>query len=194
MFYFIPSISDKLIFMYPFFILGHIIHKHLNYSNLLKWVGVISTLIFVSYIGLNLNTADTTIYVTPYTLWNVDSCELHLNSTLWIAFKRYFIGCCGSLCVFFILKSLFCGIAEPFCSLNIVRFVGKNTLGLYLLQIGFFTIWMGLRNETLSNLTYGRDWLAFILSFVLLGVLCVCILIIRKSRVLKMLVLGEKRI
>lgn len=188
----IPSINDRLIFMYPFFILGYAVYNYVVYSNLRGLVWALSTLIFASCIVFELNTADTTIYVTPYTFWNVDSCELHLDSTLWIAFKRYFIGCCGSLCVFFILKNLFCGIAEPFCRLNIVCFIGRNTLGLYLLQICIFTIWMGFRNETLSNLTYGRDWLAFILSLILLGVLCFCIFIMRKSKILKMLVLGEK--
>lgn len=50
---------------------------------------------------------------------------------------------------------------------------------------------MGVKNDYCENLTFGKEWLAFILSIVLLIILLVIIKIIRKSKFAKMLLLGE---
>lgn len=146
--------------------------------------------LFFIGIALGTNTAETFVYVTPYTFWGIGE-GLHIDSSLLIALRRYFLGICGSLGIFFLLKKCFCSIGDSFCRLSIVRFVGVNTLGLYLLQIALFTIYMGIRNEFLSNLTCGRDWLAFLLAFFILAFLCICVKAIRKSRLLRLLILGE---
>ena len=182
----IPSISDRLIFMYPFFVMGHYIKRFISYNK----IGYILLAIFIICLILGINTPETTIYVTPYTVWSIGE-GLHFDKSLLIAIKRYFIGFCGSIGIFFILKNIFTSFAKSFCYLNIVQFCGKNTLGLYLLQIVLFTLYMGLSNEVLSNLTFNHDWIAFILSVIVMVVLCFCIKIIQNSKLLKLLILGE---
>lgn len=128
----IPSISDRLIFMYPYFVFGYYLNELMCKNMLMS--GVKSLCFFVFCLLFGLNSSDVTIYSTPYTLWNIND-GVHFDASLGIAFKRYFIGLCGSLGVFFILKNLFCGIAEPFCRLRIIRYIGTNTLGLYLCRL-----------------------------------------------------------
>lgn len=133
---------------------------------------------------------DIMIYQTPYTIWGIHD-GIHFDKTLYVALKRYIIGLCGSLGFFWLLKIFFCGIGRKFSERCVIQYIGKNTLGLYILQIGLFTVWMGIRNDYLSNLTSGKDRLAFILSFVVLLILLFAIYIIRKSKKATRLLLGE---
>lgn len=137
-----------------------------------------------------MNTSDITIYSAPYVLWSIND-GIHIDSTLIIAIKRYVIGFIGSVSVYFLLKRFFCGIGQNIGNSYIVQYIGRQTLGLYLFQIAFFTMYMGVKNGFTENLTYGKDGLAFILSIVLLLILLVIIKIVRKSKYAKMLLLGE---
>lgn len=190
----IPDISSRLLFMYPFFILGYYINTpHIEKTLSNNVVGGVMIVIFILCIALKVNTSDITIYSSPYVLWSIED-GVHIDSTLIIAIKRYMIGFIGSVSVYFLLKRFFCGIGQSICNCNIVQYIGKQTLGLYLFQIAFFTIYTGLKNDFTENLTYGKDWLALILSIVLLLVLLVIIKFIRKSKYGKMLLLGEVKV
>lgn len=186
-FCFIPDINERLIFMYPYFVLGYFIN-YLIYKRVLR--GEIFFLAFLFCIFYKLNTSDITIYSSPFTLWSING-KFHFDESMYIAFKRYFVGLCGSIGFFWILRVIFCGVGRRFCNIHIVQYIGKNTLGLYLLQIGLFTIWMGIRNDYLANITYGKDWLALLLSFIVLFFLLLCIYSIRKSKIATHLILGE---
>lgn len=187
----IPDISSRLLFMYPFFVLGYYINSSYleKYLSNAQWGGVI-VIAFVLCIALKMNTSDITIYSNPYVLWSIKD-GVHIDSTLIIAIKRFIIGFIGSVAMYYLLRKFFCGIGQNIGKSHIVQYIGKQTLGLYLFQIAFFTIYMGVKNDFCENLTYGKDWLAFILSIVLLIILLVIIKIIRKSKFAKMLLLGE---
>lgn len=188
----LPSISDRLIFMYPFFILGYYMSFELNDQRKFGPLngGLIVLLLFFACIYFHLNTSEITIYSSPYYFWTVKD-GIHIDESLLVAFKRSFIGFCGSVGLFYLLKNIFCGIGRRICENKIIQYIGKNTLGLYLLQIGLFTIYMGIKNENLSNLTYCRDWLAFLLSILVLAVLLICIKLIKKNKIGRLLILGE---
>lgn len=136
----LPSISDRLIFMYPFFVLGYYINYSLD-NQQVRWLsggGITAiTLFIICMYFFHMNISETFIYVTPYCFWSIED-GVHLDNSLIIALKRYFIGFCGSIGVFYILKNLFLGIGKKFYKFKIVQYIGKNTLGLYLLQIGLF--------------------------------------------------------
>lgn len=185
----IPSISDRLLFMYPFFILGFYLNEPKS-EEMLTGGGKIALFFFAFCILYGVNTPDIMIYQTPYTIWEIHD-GIHFDKTLYVALKRYIIGLCGSLGFFWLLKIFFCGIGRKFSERCVIQYIGKNTLGLYILQIGLFTVWMGIRNDYLSNLTSGKDRLAFILSFVVLLILLFAIYIIRKSKKATRLLLGE---
>lgn len=185
----LPIMSDRLIFLYPYFVLGYYI-LNINEKKGFLNGGVVAMVAFLICILFHLNTSETIIYVSPYYLWTIGN-GIHMDESLLIALKRYFMGFCGSVGIFYLLKNILCGIGGKFCSQYIIQYIGKNTLGLYLLQICLFTIYMGIKNETLSNLTYCRDWLAFLLSFGVLVLLLICVKIIKKSKIASSLILGE---
>lgn len=187
----IPDISSCLLFMYPFFVLGYYINSpYIGKTLINSAMGGVTAVLFVLCISLKMNTSDITIYSTPYVLWSIND-GVHIDCTLIIAIKRYIVGFCGSVSVFYLLKRFFCGIGQNIAKSHILQYIGKQTLGLYLFQIAFFTIYMGLKNNYTENLTYGKDWLAFILSIVLLIILLLIIKIVRKNKYAKMLLLGE---
>lgn len=187
----IPDISSRLLFMYPFFVLGYYINSPYTEKYMSNSVmGGVIVAAFVLCIALKMNTSDITIYSNPYVLWSIKD-GVHIDSTLIIAIKRFIIGFIGSVAIYYLLKIFFCGIGQNIAKSHIVQYTGKQTLGLYLFQIAFFTIYMGVKNDFCENLTFGKDWLAFILSIVLLIILLVIIKIIRKSKFAKMLLLGE---
>lgn len=188
----LPSVSDRLIFMYPFFVLGYYMGFKLNDQRKFGPLngGLIALLLFFACIYFRLNTSEITIYSSPYYFWSVKD-GIHLDESLLIAFERYFIGFCGSVGLFYFFKNIFCGIGRKICEFKIVQYIGRNTLGLYLLQIALFTIYMGIKNEFLSNLTYHRNWLAFLLTFVIFFALLFCIKIISKYKISRTLILGE---
>lgn len=187
----IPDISCRILFMYPFFVLGYYINSpYIGKTLINSAMGGVTVVFFVLCISLKMNTSDITIYSSPYVLWSIND-GLHIDSTLITAIKRYIIGFCGSVSVFYMLKRYFCGIGQKIGKSHILQYIGRQTLGLYLFQIAFITMYMGVKNDFTENLTYGKDWLAFILSIVLLISLLVIIKLVRKSRCAKMLLLGE---
>ena len=137
-----------------------------------------------------MNTSDITIYSNQYVLWSIKD-GVHIDGTLIIAIKRFILGLIGSVAIYYLLKIFFCGIGQNIAKSHFVKYTGKQTLGLYLFQIAFFTMYMGVKNDFCESLTFGKDWLAFILSIVLLIILLVIIKIIRKSKFAKLLFLGE---
>ena len=79
-------------------------------------------------------------------LWSIKD-GVHIDRTLISDIKRFIIGFIGSVAIYYLLKIFFCGIGKNIAKSHIVQYTGKQTLGLYLFQIAFFTIYMGVKND-----------------------------------------------
>ncbi|MBQ9926588.1 MAG: acyltransferase [Lachnospiraceae bacterium] len=185
--FFVPDIMylNLYKFMYPYFVVGYFynkdgyvkkLNKICNYPYTLLALGVVFGILLFFY------DRDAYIYTTGY-------CVLGkgvLRQTI-IDIYRCTIGFIGSafvLLVFLRLKDKFVRVSE-----KILKFIGVNTLGIYIISGFIFTYVFNRVTENIVTINY---IMTIIETIIVLVVSLVCTCIIKKNKYLNMLLLGGR--
>jgi len=124
-------ISSSTLFMFPYFWFGIFLNKYYSTYKLHKFkLLYISLITYVSL--LCLWNGNYTYYQTPvYSLFTYNNgLEITLFNHFSISLLRYAIGLFGSLCIW----CLFDVYSSYFKQIPIISSIGKNTLGIYIVQ------------------------------------------------------------
>lgn len=175
-------------FLLPFFWVGFFFQKHrLNIENNMPLLWSISLVLFI--VSLVFWNADYTIYKCPIELLSFKPLNFALDSFLVMLF-RFFIGLMGSS--FFILSIHF--VQKKYDNsplLDKLCIIGKQTLGVYLIQTIIFEVFFYALSLRFSSLFVNT--LSPLLAFVILGLCLLVIKAIEKSRYAKLFLLGAMK-
>lgn len=125
-------------------------------------------------------------------LLNIISSNIYLDRTLIIALIRYIVGFAGTVAVYLMLKKIFTTRAgNNFANLKLIQYIGQNTLGLYLFQSPLIV----------AVLLLGKKWINLssvyeyspIISVLVILFLIMIVVVVRKSRLCTLLLLGENK-
>lgn len=189
----IPDVTDKELFMLPFFALGYYAYKYRHFIDKYWMILCLLSIVFwmCIYIGYY-NTGNYNVYENPWVLWRVGS-GICSPASFKVAVVRYAIGLFVCVFVFIILKKLYeTNIGRAINRLKLNKLIGQNTLGIYLLQAVFFSLLTAFsaKYDVFSNISYGRDIIPFILTIVMLPVFNLMVEFIKGNKLLSLLLLG----
>ncbi len=173
-------------FMYPYFIIGYIFNRD-GYSVKLKRYYANKTFIITSgmifAVFLLFYTYDSYIYNTGYYIFKGEAVK-----QICIDLYRFLIGLAGSIFFLMLIYKL-CHRDSIMGRSRILKFIGSDTLGIYIISNLIFSY-------ALNKVTYGLRGVMYIVTaaetVVILSVSLLCTRVIKKNRILNQFLLGGR--
>lgn len=185
--FFIPDILNLNLykFMYVFFVIGYFFNKYkgLNLLRLKKFPLIIIAITVLYIIMMFFYKKDFIIYVTGCNILN----KSNMLYQVYINFYRIVVallGCSVVIYLIYLLSKYIRGVSE-----KILLFIGKNTMGIYIISY-LIDVYM------LTQITFGLSGYNFLLAIietiVVIIVTLFLIMLIKKIKVLNMLLFGGR--
>lgn len=175
--------------MWPFFIIGVLTNKHKHIIENHSVIILISSVI---------------LFYCFLSLWDLSEYDIYSNKTsitfeyCIIAIKRLLIGITGSFTFIIIIKKVPWNINNKI--MNSIIEVGQNTLGIYIIQryiverglIKFTSLFDSISSYFTSNLLVHYLFISPIVSIITIYVSMLIIRIVKRNKIGRLILLGEK--
>lgn len=173
--------------MYPYFVIGYLLHKIEGKYQFLKryiWISIPFFLLCLYFWDSNY-----TIYNNPIKIIDYRTGAFNINN-LYVTFYRFFIGLSGSLAVCFIVIKIYSCVKNSYIVHWMTKY-GMYTMGIYLIHVILVKVLKLIFHFSKMNEIY-IDLISLILSIFFVFIAVKVLNIINKNKISRFLLLGKK--